>query len=261
VNVLVTGGAGYIGSHTCKSLAAADYSPVVLDDLSTGHRWAVRWGPLAVGDIANRELVAKTIERFDIRSAVHFAAHAYVNESMELPRKYFYNNVSKTLALLEALLDTGVNTIVFSSSCATYGVPRNLPIAEDHPQSPINPYGASRLFVENVLHWYEQAYSLRYTNLRYFNAAGADPDGEIGEDHTPETHLIPRVEAISGRTVPAIAGPRRAGDPPALVANPWLGQRLLGWKPRISDLPGIVRTAWEWHEHRHSRRCVRIELP
>jgi UDP-arabinose 4-epimerase len=143
VNVLVTGGAGYIGSHTCKSLEAAGYSPVVLDDLSTGHRWAVQWGPLVVGDIAGRKLVAKTVERFDIRAAVHFAAHAYVNESMELPRKYFDNNVSKTLALLDALLDAGVATIVFSSSCATYGVPRNLPIAEDHPQSPINPYGAS----------------------------------------------------------------------------------------------------------------------
>ena len=327
MNVLVTGGAGYIGSHTCKSLATAAYSPVVLDDLSTGHRWAVQWGPLVVGDIADRELVAKTIKLFGIRSAVHFAAHAYVNKFMELPRKYFDNNVSKTLALLDALLDAGVDTMVFSSSCATYGAPRNLPIAEDHPQSPINPYGASKLFTENVLHWYDQAYSLRYMNLRYFNAAGADPDGEIGEDHTPETHLIPRViaaaqrtnpvveifgtdydtpdgtavrdyvhvydladahvkaldrllagrascsinlgtgrghsireiisavEAIGGRTVPAIAGPRRAGDPPALVADPRLGQRLLGWKPRISDLQGIVRTAWEWHEHRHSRRC------
>jgi UDP-glucose 4-epimerase len=123
---------------------------------------------------------------------------------MELPRKYFDNNVSKTLALLDALLDAGVDTIVFSSSCATYGVPRNLPIAEDHPQSPINPYGASKLFAENVLHWYEQAYSLRYMNLRYFNAAGADPDGEIGEDHTPETHLIPRVIAAAQGTNPVV---------------------------------------------------------
>jgi UDP-glucose 4-epimerase len=115
---------------------------------------------------------------------------------MERPRKYFDNNVSKTLALFDALLDARVDTIVCSSSCATYGVPRKLPITEDHPQSPINPYGASKLFAENVLHWYEQAYSLRYINLRYFNAAGADPDGEIGEDHTPETHLIPRVIAV-----------------------------------------------------------------
>ena len=136
VNVLVTGGAGYIGSHTCKSLATAAYSPVVLDDLSTGHRWAVQWGPLVVGDIADRELVAKTIKLFGIRSAVHFAAHAYVNEFMELPRKYFDNNVSKTFALLDALLDAGVDTMVFSSSCATYGAPRNLPIAEDHPTEP-----------------------------------------------------------------------------------------------------------------------------
>src|SRR5262249_18884224 len=195
--VLVTGGAGYIGSHTCKALAHAGYTPGVLDDLSAGHRWAVKWGPLVVGDIADPALVTKALKRFNIRAAVHFAAHAYVGESVEQPRKYFDNNVSRSLALLDALLDAGVDKLVFSSSCATYGIPSELPIGEDHPQSPINPYGASKLFVENILNWYEQAYRLRYTNLRYFNAAGADPDGEIGEDHTPETHLIPLVIAAA----------------------------------------------------------------
>src|SRR5215467_13696592 len=202
--ILVTGGAGYIGSHTCKALAAAGYAPVVLDDLSTGHRWAVKWGPLITADIADRTQVSKTLEAFRIEAVIHFAAHAYVGESVEQPRKYFDNNVSRSLALLDALLDAGVDKLVFSSSCATYGIPRGLPIGEDHPQSPINPYGASKLFVENILNWYEQAYGLRYTNLRYFNAAGADPDGEIGEDHTPETHLIPLVIAAAQGSNPAV---------------------------------------------------------
>jgi UDP-arabinose 4-epimerase len=205
LNILVTGGAGYIGSHTCKALAASGHNPIVLDDLSVGHRWAVKWGPLVVGDIGDRALVTKTVKRFRICATIHFAAHACVAESVEQPRRYFENNVSKTLVLLDALLDAGVHKIVFSSSCATYGVPRGLPIAEGHPQSPISPYGASKLFVENVLNWYERAYGLRYMNLRYFNAAGADPDGEIGEDHTPETHLIPLVIATAQRHNPFFA--------------------------------------------------------
>lgn len=204
LNILVTGGAGYIGSHTCKALAAAGYNPIVLDDLSTGHRWAVKWGPLLVGDIGDRALVRKTIKRFGIRLTVHFAAHAYVGESIEQPRKYFDNNVGKTLALLDALLDAGADKFVFSCSCATYGIPRVLPIAEHHPQLPINPYGASKLFLENVLYWYERAYGLRYASLRYFNAAGADPDGELGEDHTPETHLIPLIIAAAQGSNPAV---------------------------------------------------------
>jgi UDP-arabinose 4-epimerase len=199
--ILVTGGAGYIGSHSCKALAAAGYVPIVLDDLSSGHRWAVKWGPLVIGDIADRPLVLKTLKDFNVQAVLHFAAHAYVGESVQQPRKYFDNNVTKTLALLDAVLEAGIDKLVFSSSCATYGIPQRLPIAEDHPQNPINPYGASKLFVETILHWYERAYGLRYTSLRYFNAAGADPDGEIGEDHTPETHLIPlAIAAAQGRT-------------------------------------------------------------
>jgi UDP-arabinose 4-epimerase len=197
LKILVTGGAGYIGSHTCKALAAAGYMPIVLDNLSTGHRWAVKWGPLVIGDIGERATVAKIVKQFDIKAVLHFAAHAYVGESIQHPQKYFQNNVAKTLALFDALLEAGVSRVIFSSSCATYGIPRKLPIVEDHPQEPINPYGASKLFVEKTLYWYEQAYGIRHVNLRYFNAAGADPDGKIGEDHAPETHLIPNVIAAA----------------------------------------------------------------
>jgi len=195
--LLVKNGAGYIGSHTCKALAAAGYAPVVLDDLSTGHRWAVKWGPLITADIADRARVSQTLKAFGIEAVVHFAAHAYVGESVEHPRQYFDNNVSKTLALLDTLLEAGIDKLVFSSSCATYGIPQHLPISEDHPQAPVNPYGATKLFVEQTLHWYERAYRMRHVSLRYFNAAGADPDGELGEDHTPETHLIPLVIAAA----------------------------------------------------------------
>jgi UDP-arabinose 4-epimerase len=195
--ILVTGGAGYIGSHTCKALVAAGYLPVVLDDLSAGHQWAVKWGPLVVGDIADRAIVSNVLEQFDIQAIIHFAAHAYVGESVAEPRKYFDNNATKTLALLDAVLESGVSNFVFSSSCATYGIPKTLPIVEDHSQEPINPYGLSKLFIEKVLHWYGSAYGIRHVSLRYFNAAGADPDLQIGEDHLPETHLIPLVIAAA----------------------------------------------------------------
>lgn len=202
--ILVTGGAGYIGSHTCKALAAAGYTPIVLDNLSAGHRWAVKWGPLVVADIADRAQVSQTIKEYGVQAVIHFAAHAYVGESILHPRKYFDNNVTKTLALLDTLLDASLTKMVFSSSCSTYGVPQELPITEDHPQQPINPYGESKLFVEKILHWYEHAYGMSHIILRYFNAAGADPDGEIGEDHTPETHLVPLVIAAALRGNPAV---------------------------------------------------------
>ena len=204
MTILVTGGAGYIGSHTCKQLAAAGYLPVVLDNLVQGHQWAVKWGPLIVGDISDSELVRRTVREFDIKTVIHFAAHAYVGESVQDPRKYFRNNVSSTLVFLDALLDSGVDNVVFSSSCATYGIPDKLPINEDHPQQPINPYGVSKLMIENVLRWYGKAYGLRSVSLRYFNAAGADPEGEIGEDHSPETHLIPLVIAAAQGKIPEI---------------------------------------------------------
>jgi UDP-glucose-4-epimerase GalE len=203
-HILVTGGAGYVGSHACKRLAAAGFVPVVIDSLSQGHRWAVKWGPLIVGDIADQGLVRGTIHRYGIRAVMHFAALAYVGESMQKPRAYFRNNVSNTLSLLETALDAGIDKVIFSSTCATYGDPIALPITEEHPQKPVNPYGASKLMVENVLHWYRRAYGLEYASLRYFNAAGADADGEIGEDHAPETHLIPLVIAAAQGRVPAV---------------------------------------------------------
>ena len=193
MNILVTGGAGYIGGHTCKALAAAGFTPVVIDNLVTGHRSAVKWGPFVQGDIADRALVAQVLGDYHIAAVLHFAACAYVGESMSSPGKYFQNNVSGTLALLDAVRTRGITDFVFSSTCATYGIPSQLPIGEGHPQRPVNPYGESKLFVERVLRWYGLAYGLRSVVLRYFNAAGADPDCDIGEDHDPETHLIPLV--------------------------------------------------------------------
>ena len=317
--VLITGGAGYIGSHTCKALAAAGCTPVTFDNFVYGHRRAVRWGPLVQADLADRDAIAKALRDHAITAVIHFAAYAYVGESMADPGRYFRNNVVNTMNLLEAVRAVGVQHIVFSSTCATYGVPDQVPITEDHPQRPVNPYGESKLFVERALHWHGLAHGLRWTALRYFNAAGADPEGDTGEDHNPETHLIPlaieaalgrraalqvmgtdyptpdgsavrdyihvtdladahvralrrlreggdsgafnlgtghghsvrevvaMVERVSGRRVPVVDAPRRAGDPPALVAAPGRARELLGWEPRWSDLATIVRTAHAWH--------------
>ena len=191
--VMVTGGAGYIGSHACKALAAAGWTPVAFDNLSCGHRWAVRWGPLVHGNLADTALLQQTLRRYQVRAVLHFAANAYVGESMRDPGKYFRNNAAGTFSLLEAMVSAGVPHLVLSSTCATYGQPERLPLDEDHPQAPLNPYGESKLFIERSLKWYEQAHGLQSMVLRYFNAAGADADGEIGEDHEPETHLIPLV--------------------------------------------------------------------
>jgi UDP-glucose-4-epimerase GalE len=192
-SVLVTGGAGYVGSHACKVLARAGYQPVVFDNFSRGHREAVRWGPLVEGDLADRELLAAALDKHRVSAVMHFAAYAYVGESVADPGTYYRNNLGGTLSLLEAMRETGVDKIVFSSTCATYGTPEKVPVCETAPQLPINPYGETKLAIERALHWYGQAYGLRAVSLRYFNAAGADPDGEIGELHKPETHLIPLV--------------------------------------------------------------------
>jgi UDP-arabinose 4-epimerase len=325
-NVVVTGGAGYIGSHTCKELARAGYAPIAFDNLSEGHRWAVRYGPLIEGDLADTALLRDTLTDAQAVAVVHFAASAYVGESMQDPQKYFRNNVGGTISLLDAVRAAGVPRVVFSSTCATYGTPDRIPIDEDHRQEPVNPYGASKLFVEHMLRWNAAAHGLRYTALRYFNAAGADHDGELGETHDPETHLIPVailaalgqgpalqifgtdyptpdgtairdyvhvadlaqahvaalrhmetggdsgafnvgtgvgvsvrqvvecVEAVSGRHVPAVEGPRREGDPEALVADPRRANTVLGWQAQCSDLRTIVDTAWRWHQ---SSDCFR----
>jgi UDP-arabinose 4-epimerase len=197
--VLVTGGAGYIGSHTCKALAAAGYLPVTYDNFVHGHRWAVRWGPLVEGDLADSDLLEQALKDYAVKAVIHFAGYAYVGESMSRPGKYFKNNVANTVTLLEAMRLCGVRDLVFSSTCAIYGSPVQETMTEDHPQHPINPYGESKRVVETMLHWWGSAHALRWTALRYFNAAGADPEGEIGEDHDPETHLIPlAIEAALG---------------------------------------------------------------
>jgi len=318
--VLIVGGAGYIGSQTAKAVAASGLAPVVFDNLVYGHEWAVKWGPLVRGDLAERAALTDAMKRHQIDAVIHFAAYAYVGESVTNPRKYFGNNVAGSLNLLDAMVDAGVRDIVFSSTCATYGEPQRVPIPEDHPQSPVNPYGETKLAVEKMLHWYAQAYGIRYAALRYFNAAGADPDGEVGEDHDPETHLIPlaieaavgagslqifgtdyatpdgtavrdyihvadladahlralaklrdgapalrlnlgtgqgqsvraviaAVERVTGRPVRAREVGRRAGDPPALVADAGQASALLGWKPRYPDLETIVEHAVRWRTH------------
>ncbi|MGA9465812.1 MAG: UDP-glucose 4-epimerase GalE [Terracidiphilus sp.] len=193
MNVLVTGGAGYIGSHTCKLLKKVGFNPLVLDDLRRGHRAAVQWGPLIEGDCGDRATLETVFSEHSIDAVIHFAAYAYVGESMQDPEMYFRNNVVGTLNLLDAMKAHGVRTIVFSSSCATYGHPRTVPINEDHIQLPVNPYGESKRMVEGLLQWYGQCHGLKWAALRYFNAGGCDLDGEIGEDHDPEPHLVPRV--------------------------------------------------------------------
>lgn len=326
MSILIVGGAGYIGSQTAKLIAAAGVEPVVFDNLVYGHRWAAKWGPFIEGDLADEALVARVMRERKVEAVIHFAAYTYVGESVTNPRKYFRNNVANTLNLLDAMVDNGVRDIVFSSTCATYGEPNKVPIGEDHVQKPVNPYGEAKLMVEKILHWYGGAYGLRFAALRYFNAAGADPDGEVGEDHDPETHLIPlaietalgrhpgldiygtdyptpdgtavrdyihvadlaeahrlalaalqagtkelllnlgtgrghsvrevvaAVEKISGKKVLTREVGRRAGDPPALVADARKAAAVLGWVPRYPDIDTIVEHAFRWHARRGERK-------
>lgn len=191
-NVLVTGGAGYVGSHTCKALARHGYHPVALDNLSRGHASAVQWGPLVRADLGDSQALDESFALYKPIAVLHFAAFAYVGESVACPALYYRNNTFDTLTLLEAMQRHDVTCIVFSSTCATYGIPERVPICEQDRQQPVNPYGASKLMVERMLHDFGVAHGLRYMALRYFNAAGSDPDGEIGWKHDPETRLIPR---------------------------------------------------------------------
>jgi UDP-glucose-4-epimerase GalE len=198
-SVLVTGGAGYIGSHTAKALARAGYRVVVFDNLVAGHRGAVKWGGLVEGDVTDTQAVIQALKRHEICAVLHFAAFLDVAESVREPARYYRNNVVGALGVLEAMAAASVNYFVFSSTCATYGEPIETPIRETHPQQPVNSYGESKLAVERALPHFERGYGTRWVALRYFNAAGADPDGEIGEDHAPEIHLVPRaIDAATG---------------------------------------------------------------
>ena len=188
---LVTGGAGYIGSHTCKLLAQVGHQPVVYDNLVYGHKWAVKWGPLEEGDLNDTNRLIDVIKKHNIEAVIHFAAFCYVGESVQKPDIYYKNNVCGTLSLLLAMKETNVKKIVFSSTCATFGVPVMIPINEKHPQKPINPYGRTKQIIETILRDFVDSFGFSVVVLRYFNAAGADPDTEIGEVHDPETHLIP----------------------------------------------------------------------
>ena len=189
--VLVTGGAGYVGSHTCKMLSQCGYLPVTYDNLSMGHTWAVQWGPLEVGDIADEARLNQVISQYDPIAVMHFAANAYVGESVFDPGKYWNNNVGGSLSLIHTAVENGIDKFIFSSTCSIYGEPEFIPLNERHPQQPINPYATTKLVIETMLRDFVACKNLNAVCLRYFNAAGADLDGEIGESHDPETHLIP----------------------------------------------------------------------
>ena len=323
-HVLVVGGAGYIGSHMVKRLRRAGYAPVVLDNLSQGRRVAVGAAPLVVGELGDSAVLDVIFQAWPIAAVMHFASFIQVGESVAQPGIYYQNNVGNTLALLQAMVRHRVRHFIFSSTAAIFGDPEYVPIDELHPKSPINPYGRSKLMVEQILGDFEAAYGLRSCCLRYFNAAGADPDGELGECHEPETHLIPLVlqaaagrrssitvfgrdydtpdgtcirdyihvqdlcdahllaleallageggmrfnlgngagysinevieaaRRVTGREIAVTDGPRRAGDPARLVANPALARATLGWTPRFADLDTIIAHAWAW-ERQYAR--------
>jgi UDP-glucose-4-epimerase GalE len=200
--ILVVGGSGYIGSHAVRALRRHGFEPIIYDNLSTGYELLARGSELIVGDIGDRAKLLSVLPRVD--AIMHFAAYAYVGESVQNPEKYFSNNVESALTLLNAAKDCGITKFVFSSTCAVYGTPASVPIDESTARQPINPYGASKLFFENALEAYDRAYGMRYASLRYFNAAGADESGEIGEMHVPETHLIPLVLAAAAGTAPPL---------------------------------------------------------
>jgi UDP-glucose-4-epimerase GalE len=314
-SILVAGGAGYVGSHACKALSLAGYRPVVIDNLATGHADAVKWGPLVRANIRDREAVAAAVREHGITAAMHFAASSLVGESVVKPELYYDNNVVATLAFLETLSAGGVKNIVFSSSAAVYGVIDRDLIGESEPLAPINPYGETKRVIEGALRWMGEAKGFTWSALRYFNAAGADEDGEIGERHEPETHLIPNLvkatlgtgpklkvfgddyptadgsavrdyvhvsdladahiaaigwlkaggasrpfnlgagtglsnlqivaaaEQALGRKPPFEMAPRRAGDPPRLVADPTAAKTAFNWTPTRSDPVTLIRTA------------------
>lgn len=322
--ILVAGGAGYIGSHVCKALAQAGIRPVVYDNLSHGHEWAVRWGPLEVGDLHDAERLDGVLRKHQPSAVIHLAAFIAAGESVADPAGYYVNNVGGTLSLLDCMRRAGVDALVFSSTTAVYGAPDHTPINERTLIRPVSPYGHSKAFCEQAMRDYAGAFGLRSVALRYFNAAGADPDAEVGEAHEPETHLIPIVlevaarrrshldiygddyptpdgtcirdyvhvadlaqahvlaldridraseptaeaynlgngsgfsvldvvrtaERVTDRQVATRRCPRRAGDPPELLADSSMARSVLGWQPRYGTLEQQIGDAWRWlNEH------------
>ena len=324
--IFVTGGAGYVGAHACKRFAQAGWRVVVFDNLSRGWRDLARYGEFVDGDIRDRQAVADAILAAKPDVVAHFAALTYVGESVGDPAAYYDTNATGAWNVLDAMRAAGCGRFIFSSTAATYGEPQEIPIPETHRQQPINPYGWSKLFVERMLHDFAAAYGLRFAALRYFNAAGADPDGEVGERHEPETHVIPlairgalsddytftifgddfdtrdgtcvrdyvhvadlaeahhlaaehlmaggeggafnlgtgngvtvkeiadAIEAKTGKPLRRRMGPRRAGDPPTLVASSARARTILGWEPKRSDITTIVADAFAWHTSAAERR-------
>lgn len=319
MKTLVTGGAGYIGSACVEQLVRAGHEVTVFDNLSEGHRGAVDpRARLVVGCLGDAAAIDTALRESGAEAVIHFAASALVAESMQKPGKYFRNNVANGINLLEACVARGVRKIVFSSTCATYGLPERVPIDETLPQCPINPYGESKLLLERFMPWYHRVHGLEYVGFRYFNAAGATPN--FGEHHRVETHLIPNIlrvalgqaasvtvfgtdyptpdgtcvrdyihiqdladahiaalkpgtcgfynlgtgtgasvreviaacERVSERPIPVELKPRRAGDPPILVASPGLAREVFSWRPKFERLDEIVASAWAWHvRHPH----------
>lgn len=192
-HILVFGGAGYVGSHVCKALKSAGYTPITFDNLSHGHEWAIRWGPFVYGDLQNPEDLEQAFVEYKPKAVIHLAGSIHLRESIENPHKHYFNNVVGSLSLLKAMVKHGIKNLVFSSSAAVYAPPEYLPMDENHPKAPVNPYGKTKWMAEQIFEDFHVAHGLNAVSLRYFNAAGADPDGEIGEAHNPETHLIPRL--------------------------------------------------------------------
>jgi UDP-glucose 4-epimerase len=319
--VLVTGGAGYIGSVTAHFLKRRGYGVVIVDDLSRGHEHNVRGLPFHKLHLSETGALTDVLGSEHVDAVIHFAAHSMVGESTKKPDLYFLNNVGGSASLLSAIIQAGVKRLVFSSTAAVYGTPKVVPIPEDLPFAPVNPYGESKVLVEKMLRWMDECSGLRSIALRYFNACGSDPESGLGEEHEPETHLIPllmravvtgqpitifgndyatadgtcvrdyihvtdlaeahvaaiekllagggsdvfnvgtggghsvlevmrAVEEVTGQKVPHDIGPRRAGDPPVLVANSDKLKRTLGWKPKFGELADIVKTAWQFEKGR-----------
>jgi len=329
MRILVTGGAGYIGSHAVKALGKAGHEICVFDNLSTGHEWAVLSGKLVRGDLEDRAAIDSVLREFRPEAVMHFAAYIQVEESVREPLKYYRNNVANSLTLLEAMRANGVGRFIYSSTAAVYGIPEHIPVRETAPLLPINPYGMTKVMIERVLADLSAATDFRYVALRYFNVAGADPGGELGQAYKEATHLITRAlktahgefaklyiygtdyptpdgtcirdyihvddlaeahvqaldhlfgtgqsdvmncgygsgysvrevvetaKRVTGIDFPVEETGRRAGDPPALVADSTKLMQATGWKPKFNNLEYIIKTAWEWEKKLRSRRAAR----